>query len=173
MGPALGMLGCAGVAIAVAVFVGIGANAGKVPVKAGAKAEGKFAAAGGAFDVVGAYAWEDGVGIFNNPGIRVAIANAPLDAAAIDAAPDRTKAIRQTGVPGFRVAFLMFAKDGSWEGYSGNGCGYCFQRSVKSTVKVRKGRIAGDVKYAGDAEDLQMSPPFELRFDAPVVPARP
>lgn len=171
IGLVLALFGCVGVAIAVAVGTDADAEADVATVMVGGKTAGKFASAGGAFDAVGVYAWTDGVGFFGDkPGVRVAIANAPLDAAAIDAASDRRKAIRQTDVPGVRVVFLMFGKDGSWYGYSGNGCGYCYQSKVDSSVRLAKGRIAGRVKYAGKSDDAE-SPPFELWFNAPVAPA--
>lgn len=150
-----------------------------VPQAAGATAEekaqqasGKVESKGWTFEARGAYAFPAEVGFDDEPGIKVAISNAGFLVEALDRDYDREHMIDTF----FRddetlVAYFQFSKTGAYKGVSyyfgsGDGCGFCYDGSVQSTVKVEKGRIHGTLKLAGKPDDLQ----FDLRFDVPIAP---
>lgn len=136
------------------------------------QAQGKVESKGWTFEARGAYAFPAEVGLDDEPGIKVAISNAGFLAEALDRDYDREHMIDTF----FRdeetlVAYFQFSKSGAYKGVSyyfgsGDGCGFCFDGSVVSTVKVNGGRIHGSLKLAGKPEDLQ----FDLSFDVPVAP---
>ena len=136
------------------------------------QAEGTVESKDWKFEALGAYAFPAEVGFDDEPGIRVAISNAGFVADVLDRDYDREHMIDTF----FRddktlVAYFHFAKNGAYKGVSyyfgsGDGCGFCYDGSVQSTVRVEKGRIHGSLKLAAKPDDLQ----FDLKFDVPVAP---
>lgn len=147
------------------------AAAGAAAEENGAQATGKVESKGWTFEARGAYAFPAEVGFDDEPGIKVAISNAGFVAEALDRDYDREHMIDTF----FRdeetlVAYFQFSKTGAYKGVSyyfgsGDGCGFCYDGSVVSTVKVERGRIHGTLKLAGKPDDLQ----FDLRFDVPIA----
>lgn len=136
------------------------------------QASGKVESRGWTFEATGAYAFPAEVGFDDEPGIKVAISNSGFVADVLDRDYDREHMI-DTYFKDEKtlVAYFHFAKSGAYKGVSyyfgsGDGCGYCYDGSVQSTVKVEKGRIHGTLK-AVKPDDLQ----FDLRFDVPVAPS--
>lgn len=135
------------------------------------QAEGTVSSRSWEWNAFGAYAFPAEVGIDDEPGIKVAISNTGFVAEVLDRDYDREHMIDTY----FRddktlVAYFQFAKSGAYKGVSyyfesGDGCGFCYDGSVQSTVKVEKGRIHGTLKIAGKPEDLQ----FDLKFDVPIA----
>ena len=102
--------------------------------------------------------------------IRVAVSNAGFKAAALDAFYDKAGAIssRFSGDE-VKVVYFEFDEHGKYTGLSyyfasGDGCGFCYDTTVKSTVKAAGGRLAGNISYKAD--DRQ----FDVTFDVPIPP---
>jgi hypothetical protein len=123
------------------------------------------------FEALGAYAFPAEVGFDDEPGIKVAVSNSGFRAEVLDRDYDREHMIDTY----FRsdetlVAYFQFSKSGAYQGVSyyfasGDGCGYCYDGSVQSTVKVEGGRIHGGLKHAPE-DGLR----FDIRFDVPIAP---
>lgn len=136
------------------------------------QASGKFEGKVWTFEPGGAYAFPAEVGFDDEPGVRVAISNGRFSTESIDRIWDREHAIDTL----FRdeetlVVYYHFAKDGEYKGMSyhfgsGDGCGFCFDGSVESTVKIEKGRIHGRVKLPPQPDEVG----FDVQFDVPVAP---
>ena len=115
------------------------------------QASGKFASRNWEFEPSGAYAYPGEVGMDDEAGIVVAISNASFDSEFFDGYWDRGHAIETYHKDAKTlVASLQFAKSGTYKGMtyyfeSGDGCGFCYDGSVRSTVKVENGRIHGRV----------------------------
>src|SRR5688500_4945987 len=96
---------------------------------AAAGVKGTFTNAGVQYKGVDGTAYETKASFGDEPVIRLALSQVPLDAAAIAAALDiRSAIIEKRGDT--RYVDLEFAPDGSWRGASytlasGNGCGWC------------------------------------------------
>ena len=137
------------------------------------QASGKFESKNWTFTPFGAYAYPEKVGLDDAPGIVVAVSNYSFDTDFFDRYWDRGHAIEtyQKSDEAL-VAYLQFSKSGAYKGLSyyfgsGDGCGFCFDGSVKSTVKVEKGRIHGRATFAGEPGELS----FDVEFDVPVASA--
>jgi hypothetical protein len=136
------------------------------------QAEGTVESKGWKFNALGAYAFPAEVGLDDEPGIKVAISNAGFLADVLDRDYDREHMIDTYFADDETlVAYFHFAKNGAYKGVSyyfgsGDGCGFCYDGSVQSAVRVEKGRIHGTLKSAGEPDDLH----FDLKFDVPVAP---
>jgi hypothetical protein len=137
------------------------------------QASGKFESRNWEFEPVGAYAYPGEVGLDDEAGIVVAISNSPFDAEFFDGYWDRGHAIETYHKDDETlVASLQFAKSGAYKGItyyfeSGDGCGYCYDGSVRSAVRVEKGKIFGKVTLVGKPGELA----FDVTFDVPVAPS--
>ncbi len=158
------------VALSLAV---LGLAAASARAAAPSQASGKFASRNWEFAPSGAYAYPGEVGMDDEAGIVVAISNASFDSEFFDGYWDRGHAI-ETYHKDDRtlVASLQFAKSGTYKGMtyyfeSGDGCGFCYDGSARSTVKVEKGRIHGRITLAGQPGELA----FDVTFDVPVAPS--
>ena len=136
-------------------------------------ASGKFEGREWTFEASGAYAFPaDEVGMDDVPGIRVAVSNGNFSAERMDRIWDREHVIDTY----FRddetlVVYFDFDKSGKYKGMnyyfaSGDGCGYCYNGAVQSTVKIEKGRIHGSLKQPPDGDDAT----FDIKFDVPIAP---
>ncbi len=102
--------------------------------------------------------------------IRVAVSNSRLDAEFFDWWYDRQYAIGQFIVDEEnKVVYFDFDADGRYRGLSyyfgsGDGCGYCYDSKVRSTVRVDGGRLRG--KLAFKASDDRVA--FDIDFDVAV-----
>jgi hypothetical protein len=135
------------------------------------QASGKFEGRNWTFEPMGAYAFPSEVGMDDEPGIRVAVSNAAFLPEGIDIYHDRQHAIDTY----FRddetlVVYFDFSKSGAYKGMSyyfgsGDGCGFCYDGGVESTVKVANGRIRGKIKSpVKEGETV-----WEVEIDAPVA----
>lgn len=121
----------------------------------------------------GAYAFPSEVGMDHTPGIRVALSNAAFLPEVVDRYYDREHAINTFFADDeTKVVYFDFEPGGKYAGMtyyfeSGDGCGYCFDGSVVSTVKVSKGRIAGKLRLAPKPDEVS----FDLEFDVPLAAA--
>ena len=158
------------VLVGVAV-TGLMALSPPAPAEEHRQASGKFEGKNWTFPPFGAYAYPDKVGLDDSPGIVVAISNHSIDTEFFDLYWDRGNAIETYQKDDDTlVALLQFSKSGAYKGLSynfgpGDGCGFCFDGSVQSNVKVEKGRIHGRVSFAGEPGGLD----FDVEFDAPVA----
>ena len=136
-----------------------------------ATASGTFEDARFKLEIAGAYAyWGKTGGFGDDPVIRVAISNAGFKASALDAFYDKAGAIHDRFADeDVKVVHFEFDPNGKYTGLSyyfesGDGCGFCYDSKVKSTVRASGGRLAGTVSYKG--EDRQ----FDVTFDVPMPP---
>ena len=136
------------------------------------QAKGKFEGKNWTFETWGAYAYPAEVGFDDEPGYRVALSNATFNTEVFDRYWDREHALETYHKDDETLIFtLQFDKAGKYAGMSyyfgsGDGCGYCFDGSVVSTVQVKNGRLAGKVKLAGKPGENS----FETEFDIPIAP---
>jgi hypothetical protein len=135
------------------------------------QASGSFAGREWTFEPRGAYAFPAEVGMDDEPGIRVAVSNAGFIAAGVDRYYDRQYFIDTF----FRdaetlVVYFDFSPKGEYKGMSyyfgsGDGCGYCYDGSVVSTVKIAGGRAKGSVKLPAKEGEAH----WDVTFDVPVA----
>lgn len=148
-----------------------------LPALAGAaeaprQASGKFEGKNWTFEPFGAYAFPSEVGMDDEPGIRVAVSNSGFLAEKLDRYHDRQHVIDTFFADGETlVVYFDFGKNGAYKGMSyyfgsGDGCGYCYDGSVVSTVKIEKGRLKGKVKLAPKPDENS----WDIDLDVPVAP---
>jgi len=141
-------------------------------VAAGApQASGTFKGSRMSFEVAGAYAyWSRTPADDQGPLISVAVSNAAFNAEAFDAFYDPEPVIDtlfaddQTAVVTFQ-----FEPNGTYHGMSyilgpGDGCGFCYDPDVKSTVHISGGRAKGTLAFSGESRT------FDVQFDVPIAP---
>jgi hypothetical protein len=157
----------AGLAVAAAA---LGATPGVAP--APATASGKFEDRKWKLDIAGAYAfWGRTSGLDDDEVIRVAVSNTEFKAAAFDDHYDKGHAISMIFADDEnKVVYFEFDGHGRYLGLayyfeSGDGCGFCYDSKVKSTVRAAEGRLSGSVAYDGDGYH------FDVAFDVP-LPAK-
>lgn len=135
------------------------------------QASGNFEGKNWKFVAAGAYAFPGKVGLDDEPGILVAVSNAPFNAKKLDTIWDRRYMIDTY----FRdeetlVVYFQFAKGGEYKGLSyffgpGDGCALCYEGSTKSTVKIAKGRLKGRIQLAKKQDDAF----FDVNVDVPLA----
>lgn len=136
------------------------------------KAEGRFQSQDSWFNAGGSYAFPtDEVGMSGEPGILVAVSNARFVPQYIDYYWDRKNAIErffkddQTA-----VVYFHFDPDGHYKGLEyyfgpGNGCGFCFDPEVRSTVARVDSRLVGKLTYNSEEDERS----FDLDIDVPIA----
>jgi hypothetical protein len=136
-------------------------------------ASGKFEGREWTFEAHGAYAFPGEVGMDDEAGILVAVSNGTFTNDALDRYWDR-----QYVIDNFLrdehtlIVYFHFGKDAKYKGMSyyfasGDGCGFCYNGNVKSTVKIDKGRIAGKLSLAEEPNEAF----WDLTIDAPIAPS--
>jgi hypothetical protein len=134
----------------------------------GAAVTGKFEGTKKRFDVGGGYAYwindpNDG------PLIEIAVSNSSFKTSYFDAFIDPRPAIDTLFVDDqTAVVYFQFEPNGKYHGMSyyltsGDGCGFCYDGSVKSTVKIAGQRAKGRLSYKGDNRE------FDITMDVPVA----
>ncbi len=133
------------------------------------QASGKFKGSKYSFDVGGAYAfWSQSAD--EGPLIEVAVSNDAFKAEAFDAffdpkpVIDTSFADEQTA-----VVYFQFEPNGKYHGLhyylgSGDGCGFCYDPKVKSTVRIAGNRAKGGLSFSGESRS------FDIQIDVPVAP---
>jgi hypothetical protein len=136
-----------------------------------ASASGTFEDARFKLEIAGAYAfWDKTIGTGDALGIRVAVSNSAFLPEALDEHYDRGHAISTLFVDeDTKVVYFEFDESGKYHGLSyyfesGDGCGYCYDSQVKSTVRAAGGRLKGEISYAGDDRR------FQIALDLPIPP---
>lgn len=121
--------------------------------------------------ITGAYAFRDKTaGTGDDRVIDVAVSNSKFVPDALDDYFDRRHAINTLFADEeTRVVYFELDDAGRYHGLSyyfgpGDGCGYCFDSTVKSTVKAVDGRLKGELSYKGDDRR------FQIRIDVPIPP---
>jgi hypothetical protein len=161
------------IVLALGLAVGAAAQQQKAPAAKEA-ASGKFEGREWTFEAHGAYAFPGEVGMDDEPGILVAVSNGTFSS------PERLDVIwdRQYVIDTFLrdentlIVYFHFGKDAKYKGMSyyfasGDGCGFCYNGNVKSTVKIEKGRIFGQLSLAEEPNEAF----WDITFDAPVAPS--
>ncbi len=134
-----------------------------------AQVTGKFEGTKKKFDVGGGYAYwitdpNDG------PLIEVAVSNSSFKSSYFDAFYDPRPAIDTLFVDDqTAVVYFQFEPNGKYHGMSyyltsGDGCGFCYDPSVKSTVRIAGQRAKGKLSYTGDNRG------FNIDMDVPIAP---
>ena len=121
--------------------------------------------------LAGAYAFRDkSAGTGDDRVIQVAVSNTKFVPAALDDYFDRQHAINTLFADDeSKVVYFELDDSGKYHGLSyyfgpGVGCGYCFDSSVKSTVRAVDGRLKGELSYRGDDRR------FQVQLDVPIPP---
>lgn len=137
------------------------------------QASGKFEGRNWTFEAFGAYAFPAEVGMDDEPGIRVAVSNTGFQTEKLDRYFDREHVIDTFFASAESlVVYFHFAKNGAYRGMtyyfgSGDGCGFCYDGSVQSTVKIEQGRLKGKIKLAGKPDENS----WDIDLDVPVAPS--
>jgi hypothetical protein len=138
-----------------------------------AKASGTFEDEKWKVKIGGAYAfWDKSAGTDDAPVIQVAVSNSGFNEAAFEGVFDRQHAINTLFADEkTKVVYFEFDENGKYRGLSyyfesGDGCGYCFDSKVKSTVRATGGRLQGELSYEGG--DRQ----FQIQLDVPIPPKK-
>ena len=133
------------------------------------QASGKFESSKTKFDVGGAYAfWSRSAD--DEPLIKVAVSNSGFNVKAFDAFYDPEPVINTMFVDDeTAVVYFEFQPNGKYHGLSyylgpGDGCGFCSDPSVKSSVRIADQHAKGHLAYKGS--DRQ----FDIDIDVPVAP---
>jgi hypothetical protein len=153
---------------AVAMFILLAAAAADA---AEHSASGQFSGSKLKFNIEDAYGfWAKGGVGGDDPVIRVAVSNSGLDAEFFDGWYDRQYAIGQFIVDDEnKVVYFDFNADGKYRGLSyyfgsGDGCGYCYDSKVRSTVRVEGGRLKGKLAFTASDDPVA----FDIDFDVAV-----
>src|SRR5262245_31124586 len=136
------------------------------------EASGKFADKTWTVPISGAYAFRSKTcGLGEDEVICVAVSNAKFLPDAIDAHYDRQHAINTYFADDeTKVVYFEFDDSGKYRGLSyyfesGVGCGFCYDPTVKSTVRTANGRLKGDLSFKDDRRE------FQIALDVP-IPAK-
>jgi hypothetical protein len=155
-----------------ALMIGLAALpvAAQTPDKNGPQASGTFVGRKWMFEATGAYAFPHKVGLSDEPGILVAVSSAGLLASRLDLYWDRRRALDSLRDDDVSVVYFHFTPGGTYKGMNyyldqGDGCGFCYDGAVQSSVTVGNGRIRGSIRQMTAGEAVT----FDLSFDVPVA----
>lgn len=143
--------------------------AGSTAAAAPGAARGHFRSKDLEFELLDGYAFRSEEFLLGGKTIALAISNAAFNAEFIDQYHDRKALIDQFFVDEeTAVVYLLFGADGAFRGISyqlepGNGCGFCEDPTVQSTVKLADGRLVGTL--ALDSPERT----FDITVDATVA----
>jgi hypothetical protein len=146
------------------------AAAPKAPTPTPPTASGTFEDKHYKVPINGAYAFREKAWMDDGQAIRVAVSNDEIPSDALDEHYDRTHAINTLFADEeTKVVYFELDEKGGYHGYSyyfesGDGCGYCFDSKVKSTVRPADGRLKGELSFAGDGVQ------FRIQLDLPIPP---
>ena len=135
-----------------------------------AGARGTFRSKDLEFELLDGYAFRSEEFLLGGKTIALAISNAAFNGEFIDQYHDRKALIDEYFVDEeTAVVYFLFAPKGAFQGYSyqlepGNGCGYCEDPAVASTVEIVDGRLVG--RLALDTPERT----FDITVDAALAP---
>jgi hypothetical protein len=135
-----------------------------------AGARGTFRSKDLEFELLDGYAFRSEEFLLGGKTIALAISNAGFNGEFIDQYHDRKALIDEYFVDEeTAVVYFLFAPKGAFQGYSyqlepGNGCGYCEDPAVASTVEIVDGRLVG--RLALDTPERT----FDITVDAVLAP---
>jgi hypothetical protein len=142
---------------------------------ANADATGTFASGKRTLDLDGTYAfWSRSAGPSHEEVLKVAVSNAEFGEGFFDDYYDREHAIDVIFVDDqAKVVYFEFDPGGKYRGMSyffasGENCGWCYDSSVKSTVNVANGRLAGKLAFHQPGTRLA----FDVTLTDVAVPPR-
>lgn len=121
------------------------------------------------FELADGYAFRSEEFLVGGKTVALAISNAGFNAEFIDQYHDRRALIDQYFVDEeTAVVYFLFSPTGAFQGYSyelepGNGCGYCEDPSVASTVRLADSRLVGTLRL----DTAERS--FDIAIDLPVA----
>jgi len=132
-------------------------------------AEGQFETKKLKVPIHGAYSyWGKSGGFGDDQVIKVAVSNAHFRADLMDEHYDRGHAINSLFADDeTKVMTFEFEPDGKYRGLSyyfgsGDGCGFCYDSKVSSTVRAAGGRLQGELSYKSDDRE------FRFKLDVPI-----
>ena len=135
-------------------------------------ASGRFSSSTLDVPLAGAYSYWDQATGGKDRVVKVVVSNAELPAPLLDDWYDRAAALREFVVnDSVKIVTFDFDADGRYRGYSyyfasGDGCGWCYDSAVRSTVRGSNGRLAGSIAFEGGPGAVG----FDVKFDVPIPP---
>jgi len=136
-------------------------------------ASGQFSGSKQKLIIASAYSYWDTASSGNDRVVKIAVSNAGFKPELIDAWYDHAAAIRDLFAVGdIKVVTFEFNADGKYRGYSyyfgsGDGCSYCYDSTVQTTVHPVAGRLKGKVAFKPGAEGAS----FDVELDVPIPEA--
>jgi hypothetical protein len=133
------------------------------------QATGKFTGSKVEFKVTGAYGYWSRAKDEGDV-IEIAVSNEGFKASVFDTFYDPKPVISEFFADEeTAVVYFQFEPNGKYHGMSyylgsGDGCGFCYDPSVVSTVKIAGNRAKGDLRYKSDNRA------FNITIDAPIAP---
>ena len=132
-------------------------------------ASGHFTSNGVTMPITYAYAFRGKASLGDGQVWVLAVSNTPFENATLDALPDPRDAIDERKSGPSIVYFEFDPNSAAYKGLSfyfgsGNGCGYCSDSAVQSTVKMAGAELRGKLEYA--APDGKRG--FDIDVDVPV-----
>jgi hypothetical protein len=156
----------------VVMYLGGALGAGLVCAAEAGRASGQFESKGIQLKIIDAYAFRGTPSLGGKEKVIIAVvSNRGFVRSAIDEYWDRRNALEryfkdeQTG-----LVYFEFAVNGRYRGLSyyfasGNGCGYCADPEVASTVRLADGRLTGKLNFPKGKDPNRW---FELSLDVPI-----
>lgn len=144
-----------------------------VAAAAAQTASGRFASRTLEVPLAGAYSYWDRASGGNDLVVKVAVSNAEFRADLLDDWHDRGAAVHEFfASDSVKVVYFDFDAAGKYRGYSyyfapGDGCGWCYDSTVRSTVRGANGRLSGNITFDGGSGAVA----FDVKFDVP-IPAK-
>lgn len=136
-----------------------------------ASATGQFTSPKRRLDVDGTYSfWGRSASPQGGEVIKVAVSNAEFTDGFFDDFYDREYAIDEIFVDDeAKVVYFEFDADGRYRGLSyffasGDNCGYCFDSSVRSTVRPVAGHLKGSIEFKRPGARIA----FDINLDVPI-----
>jgi hypothetical protein len=162
------LLRSVGAIAAIAVLASLPAS-----IAAAQTASGRFSGRTLELPVAGAYSYWDQASGGNDRVVKVVVSNAEFRADLLDDWHDRGAAVREFFASDtVKIVTFDFDANGKYRGYSyyfaaGDGCGWCYDSTVRSTVRGADGRLRGSIAFDGKAGAVA----FDVKFDVP-IPAK-
>jgi hypothetical protein len=152
------------------VVAGVAIALSLVHAAAAQTASGHFSSRTLDVPIAGSYSYWDRASGDKGRLVKVAVSNAGFRASMLDDWQDRGAAIHELFASDeVKVVYFDFDPDGRYRGYSyyfasGDGCGWCYDSTVHSTVRGAHGRLSGSIAFNGGPDSVA----FDVTFDVPI-----